>query len=195
MATTDGEDTMVTLRPVRLPDDRAHILAFDRSFTADRIYRIVQSPESFALAAVAVQPPLRKEMPLAEYLGDDRMWAEGLVAADGDTIVGFAAYTHHVWNRRTELWHLYVDAARRGEGIGRMLVEAVIAEAQAAGTRCIWLETSNVAYPAIQFYRRMGFHFCGLDTSLYDPTGAGGGETALYFAYPLPEIPADASRD
>jgi ribosomal protein S18 acetylase RimI-like enzyme len=134
---------------------------------------------------VAVNPPIRKEMPLAEYLGDDRLWAEGIVAEDGGTIVGFAAYAHHTWNHRTELWHLYIDAARRGEGIGRQLVESIVIAAQAAGMRAVWLETSNLAYPAIQFYRRLGFALCGLDISLYDPTGAGAGETALYFARDL----------
>jgi ribosomal protein S18 acetylase RimI-like enzyme len=183
---------MATLRPVHLPDDRDRLLAFDRSFTTDRTYRVRQTPDAFTLEATIVQPPVRKEMPLAEYLGDGRRWEEGLGAEDGDAIVGFAAYTHQRWNRRTELWHLYVDAARRGEGIGRMLIEAVVAAARAAGMRCIWLETSTVAYPAIQFYRRMGFHLCGLDTSLYDPTGAGGGETALYFALPLSDATAAA---
>jgi ribosomal protein S18 acetylase RimI-like enzyme len=179
---------MITLRPARLPDDRAPILAIDRSFTTDRIYRLRSSLDSFALETVSVDPPIRKEMPLAAYLGDDRLWQEGIVAADGGTVVGFAAFTHQQWNRRTELWHLYVDAARRGEGIGRRLIEAVSAAGDAAGTRCIWLETSNLAYPAIQFYRRLGFVLCGLDTSLYDPTGAGGGETALYFARALSNV-------
>jgi ribosomal protein S18 acetylase RimI-like enzyme len=183
---------MVTLRPVRLPDDRDRLPAFDRSFMTDMIYRIRQLPDAFTLEAITVQPLIRKEMPLADYLGDDRMWEEGLVAEDGGAIVGFAAYTHQRWNRRTELWHLYVDAARRGEGIGRTLIDAVVAAARVAGMRCIWLETSTVAYPAIQFYRRMGFHLCGLDTSLYDPASMAGGETALYFARPLSAATAAA---
>ena len=31
-------------------------------------------------------------------------------------------------------------------------------------------------YPAIQFYQRMGFVWCGLDRSLYDPGGDAAGE-------------------
>ena len=49
--------------------------------------------------------------------------------------------------------------------------------------RCVWLETSNLAYPAIQFYRGVGFELCGLDASLYE--GEQAGETALYFMRPL----------
>jgi ribosomal protein S18 acetylase RimI-like enzyme len=178
---------MIALRPVSLTDDRDAIGAFDRSFTTEYVYRVIGRADAFALEAVFVDPPVTKAMPLAGDLDGGPSWEHGLVAVEGDAVLGFAAYTHQRWNRRTELWHLYVDAPRRGEGIGRMLVTAVVAAAREAGMRCVWLETSSVAYPAIQFYRRLGFALCGLDTSLYDPDGPGGGETALYFAYSLAE--------
>jgi ribosomal protein S18 acetylase RimI-like enzyme len=179
---------------VLLPDDRDGILALDRSFTTDRVYRIVRTPQSFALAETIAQPPVRKEFPLEADLGEGRVWEQGLVAERADLIVGFAAFTHQRWNRRTELWHLYVAAQVRRQGVGRALVEAVIAAAEDAGMRCVWLETSNLAYPAIQFYRRMGFELCGLDASLYDPVGPAAGETALYFARPLPDARAAGRR-
>jgi ribosomal protein S18 acetylase RimI-like enzyme len=62
-----------------------------------------------------------------------------------------------------------------------------VAAARTAGTRCVWLETSTVAYPAIGFYRRMGFALCGLDLSLYDADGPAAGEVALFFARSLDE--------
>jgi ribosomal protein S18 acetylase RimI-like enzyme len=176
---------MIAVRPVRLPDDQAQLLALDRSFTTDRVYRIVRTAHSFALEEVPARPPLRKEFPLADDLGAEHAWEHGLVAEAAGAIVGFAAFAHRSWNRRTELWHLYVAPSLRGQGVGRMLVAAVVAAAQAAGTRCVWLETSNLAYPAIRFYRRVGFELCGLDLSLYDPASAAVGETALYFALPV----------
>jgi ribosomal protein S18 acetylase RimI-like enzyme len=69
--------------------------------------------------------------------------------------------------------------------VGRALVEAAVAAARDADMRCVWLETSNLAYPAIQFYRRVGFTLCGLDVSLYDPASEAAGETALYFMRPV----------
>jgi ribosomal protein S18 acetylase RimI-like enzyme len=39
--------------------------------------------------------------------------------------------------------------------------------------RCLWLETENVNYPAIGFYRRAGFRLCGLDDILYRPGDPG----------------------
>jgi ribosomal protein S18 acetylase RimI-like enzyme len=180
-AENGATDGMVAIRPVRLPEDGAALLALDRSFTTDRVYRIVRTADSFTLEAIPAQPPLRKEFPLADDLGAERAWEQGFVAEQAGSVVGFAAFTHRRWNRRTELWHLYVAPHLRGQGVGRTLVEAVLAAAREAGMRCVWLETSNLAYPAIQFYRRVGFVLCGLDVSLYDPSSEAAGETALYF--------------
>ena len=178
--------TAVTIRPVHLPDDRARLLALDRSFTTGQVYQVAGTARSFALEAVAVQPALHKDFPLEDDLGEGRTWEQGVVAEQADErIAGFAAWTHRRWNRRTELWHLYVAPEARGSGLGRTLIHVVVTAAQAAGMRCVWLETSTVAYPAIQFYRRMGFVWCGLDVSLYDPAGVAAQETALYFTRPL----------
>jgi ribosomal protein S18 acetylase RimI-like enzyme len=176
---------VVTIRSVRLPDDRAPLLALDRAFTTDRVYRIARTPRSFVLEEVTVAPVVRKGFPLADDLGPGRSWEHGVVAEQAGALVGFAAWTHRRWNRRTELWHLYVAPAWRGQGIGRALIDAVVVAARESAMRCVWLETSNLAYPAIQFYEHLGFSLRGLDTSLYDPTDRSGGEIALYFARPV----------
>jgi len=176
---------MVTIRPVHVPTDRDALLALDRSFTTDRVYRIVRSSHSFSVEEGAAQPPRRKDFPLADDLGDERTWEQGAVAERDGVLLGFAAWTHRRWNRRTELWHFYVAPPARQHGIGRALMEVVTAAAQTAGMRGIWLETSTLAYPAIRFYRRMGFELCGLDGSLYDLENVSAEETALYFYRPL----------
>ena len=69
------------------------------------------------------------------------------------------------------------------------LVEALAGHArQATAARCLWLETQNVNYPAVQFYLKMGFRLCGLDETLYQPDDPQllPGEMALYFARDLP---------
>ena len=100
-------------------------------------------------------------------------------------IAGFVALRFESWNRRAAIWHLYVAPATRGLGLGRKLVDATEQRARSLGARCLWLETSNVNYPAIQFYRRIGFEWCGLDRTLYAPDGDGAGEVALYFSRPI----------
>jgi ribosomal protein S18 acetylase RimI-like enzyme len=176
---------VIALRPVQLPADRAALLALGRSFTTELVYRVERTADGFVLAEASVAPPLRKTFPLADDLGAERAWRHGVVAeADGE-LVGFAAYTFQQWNQRAELWHLYVAPHMRGHAVGRQLVNEVVERARRAGMRCVWLETSNVAYPAIQFYRSLGFELCGLDTSLY--AGEQTGEIALYFMLPLAE--------
>jgi ribosomal protein S18 acetylase RimI-like enzyme len=175
---------MPTIRPVRLPADHDRLLALDRSFTTDRAYRVVSTTHSFALEEVELRPPVYKDFPLTYDL-EHHTWEVGLVAELDGAIIGFVAFTHQQWNRRTNLWHLYVAPAQRGQGLGRQLIEEVVAAARAAGTRCVWLETSTLAYPAIRFYRHLGFELCGLDTSLYDTIGPAAGETALYFTRAL----------
>jgi GNAT superfamily N-acetyltransferase len=50
-----------------------------------------------------------------------------------------------------------VAPAHRGSGVGRQLLEAVIAAARAAGTRRLYLETNRVLAPAIRLYQSIGF--------------------------------------
>jgi ribosomal protein S18 acetylase RimI-like enzyme len=113
---------------------------------------------------------------------------ELLVAEDNEELAGFGEVVFEPWNRRAIIAHLYVSPSSRGLGIGSALLEALDRRARISGARCLWLETQNVNYPAIQFYRRSGFRLCGLDDTLYDPERdptTGLDEVALFFTRPL----------
>ena len=90
--------------------------------------------------------------------------------------------TIETWNRRAVLHHLYVTREVRRIGVGQALVTAAIGAARDRNARCVWIETQTVNYGAVQFYRRAGFEWCGLDTSLYDPSQVGFDEVALFFS-------------
>ncbi|MFF5857412.1 GNAT family N-acetyltransferase [Streptomyces sp. NPDC012751] len=181
----DGPRTIV-LRPAR-PGDAEAIAALDGSFTTDTVFEVTATDRGFGLREVPVRPPLRKVFPDEDAgpgtdAGDpDR---RTVVALDGDELCGFAAASFAPWNERVTVHDIEVAPARRGRGVGRALMGHVVAFARERGAAHVWLEVSNVNAPAIHAYRRMGFAFCGLDTSLYAATGSAG-EQALFMARPV----------
>ncbi len=176
---------MLHLRELCWPADREHLLALDTSFTTDRVYRVVATNGAFALEECAITPSLHKTYDLTDEL-DALIQNHHVVIAevDGD-VVGMAALKYEAWNRRAVLWHLYIDPKHRGRGIARALIKNAIQVARNWQARCLWLETQNVNYPAIQCYRRLGFELCGLDLTLYDTADLGADEVALFFAYTI----------
>lgn len=176
---------MVTLRALRWPEDRPSLLALDVSFSSDYCYQLVQAERSFALEVIPLTPPLHKQYDVAHDLDTLPTYDFVVVAERMRRLVGVAALTVESWNRRANLRHCYVDQGCRGQGIGRALIEAAIAFAQTRHMRCVWLETQNINYPAIHFYERMGFVWCGLDTTLYDQPKTAPVEIALFFVRQL----------
>lgn len=179
---------MLTLRPAEWPKDEEALAVLDTSFMTERIYRVVQEEWAFRLVEETVTPPLRKQYPFAPSdPAERRDWDFAVIVEENSLLAGFAAAQHAEWNRRVILWHLYVQPAFRGQGVGRRLLEAADDFARSVQARCLWLETQNVNYPAIQFYQRCGFQLCGLDASLYNPAGADTDEqeTALFFSRPI----------
>lgn len=172
---------MITIRPLYWPTDRAALLSLDTAFETSQIYQVVQHDHSFALNAVTVTPALRKDYQFAQDVDRLPDFERVLVAEEDSAIIGVAAVRLESWNRRAVLEHFYIAPSHRGRGVGQCLMESVIQAVQKDDVRCLWLETQNVNYGAIQFYQHVGFHWCGLDTSLYDPKTTGPDEIALYF--------------
>jgi ribosomal protein S18 acetylase RimI-like enzyme len=171
----------IVVRPVRSESDLAAIAQVDTSFSTDTIYRVAREALAFRLVPQQLEQPLVKV-----YSWSDLTMHDGLmVACVRDEVVGAAEVLFEKWNSRARIEHLYVSSPHRGQGGGRALVQAIDARARAEpGIRCLWLETQNVNFPAVQFYLRAGFRLCGLDETLYRPGDPGvlPGEVALYFA-------------
>jgi ribosomal protein S18 acetylase RimI-like enzyme len=176
---------MVTVRSLSWPADRPALLALDTSFVTDRVYQVMHTNRSFTLNAVSVTPPLRKDYLFANEVDTLPAFDHVMVAKIDETLVGVAALKIEDWNRRAILVHFYLAPADRGHGVGRILMNHVTQIAQTQNVRCVWLETQNINYGAIQFYQRVGFQWCGLDTSLYDPHSNATQECALFFVRQL----------
>lgn len=177
------ENGRLKVRPAVSGEDLDQIGRIDVSFITDRIYVVQRRGMTFSLAEQCVDPPLEKSYPRPSP-----ELSEGLmVACVGPGVVGYGELRFEAWNNRARIEHLYVTRGARGRGAGRALVEALAGHAQhATAARCLWLETQNVNYPAVQFYLRLGFQLCGLDQTLYAPgPSALPGEVALYFARDL----------
>lgn len=172
---------MPSVRDASLPDDGDAIAAIDTSFDTDTIYDVRLEGDTFHCTPTPVDAPVTKRFPI-DGISGWRAWERGFVACtDDDTIVGFCAVRDQQWNRQLVIWHLYVDRRARGTGHGYRLLEHALADGRAREAQTAWLETSNLDYPAVQWYRAHGFELCGLDVTRYEPTYAHG-ETALFMA-------------
>ncbi len=174
-------------RAVDIGSDRERLLSFDASFTTDRIYRVEVSDMRVEIAEQRLDAPLHKRYPMVHVVSElmsGTFVGDSLVVEAGDDIAGFAVMKYEAWNNRAHLAHLYIAPAFQGRGLGRFFVEKAAAFGRENSARCLWLETQNVNYPAIRFYRKMGFRLCGFDNTLYEP-GDARGEAALYFAMDL----------
>ena len=176
---------MALTRPMRRGEDEPHILQVDTSFSTDRTYNVKRTGLSYSLEVIEINPTLQKDYGQITDLDEYPfvVVAEVVVVAEEQSaICGFAAVRIEAWNNRAILGHLYVSEGYRGLGIGKLLVQSSVNYAKSSNTRCLWLETQNINYPAIQFYQRMGFEWCGLDIELYDDTTVNAYEIALFFA-------------
>ncbi len=172
---------MLSTRALRLPEDEVGILKLDTSFETDRVYTVKFTENSVLLIESSLDYKKQYQLPLEELA---RLTAQhfAVVAVIEESIVGLAAAEYLEWNRRVVIHHLYVSRAHRSAGIGKLLLEDVTIWSRSRAARCLWLETQNVNYPAIQFYKNCGFKICGLDTSLYNPAFVDPLEVGVFFS-------------
>lgn len=83
----------------------------------------------------------------------------GLIALQGDQSVGLVHYIYHPHNWKVEdvcyLHDLYTDPSARGHGVGRKLIEAVYAAADADGCPAVYWMTQDFNTTARHLYDRI----------------------------------------
>jgi len=101
------------------------------SFLADRIYEFNVEATSY---------------------DDGKLMGASIRGDTGEVIAGFSG---HTWGGCCEISHLWVHIRHRGQGFGKMLLEAAEAEAQRRGCTQVVLMTHSFQAPV--FYEHFGF--------------------------------------
>lgn len=100
---------------------------------------------------------------------------------EGKELIGWIICEHRIWNNSFYIENILVNEKSRRNGAGAQLIKNAVREARHLNCRIIELETQNTNYPAIQFYRRMGFSITGINTRLYENPE----ETAVFMTLDL----------
>src|SRR5262249_39221724 len=129
--------------------------------------QIVLRAHRFRPAAKKDRPALRRLFAFTGMVGT-REWDwerivnrkggyEVLVAEDRDGAVCGYALCQSKWEGKIHLQDLVVDKGARGRGIGRGLLQYLIEQGRARGSREIYLEVNSTNIPALRLYESEGF--------------------------------------
>jgi ribosomal protein S18 acetylase RimI-like enzyme len=158
-------------------------------YTTDAVYqasRTESAEEStFTLRLVALPQPMSKRY---SHLDEETQAHYATLLGLGFSFgayqegqcIGLALAEAHAWNQSLWVWEFHVSESYRSQGVGRRLMEALIARARDAGLRTIVCETQTTNVPAIRFYRALGFTLDGIDLSYYSNHDYPHGEIALF---------------
>ncbi len=89
--------------------------------------------------------------------GESKPPAGAVLLAMTETQIAGCALLRPLDESTAEVRRLYVRPAAQGQGIGRALMQAIIAAAQGAGYHALCLETLEAMNVAVALYRRLGF--------------------------------------
>ena len=118
---------------------------------------------------------------------------EGVVVAEahGEWLGMAGAFVEADAPATARLWGTWVDPAARGRGVGRRLVEAVVAGARAAGHARVELSVTDRAPAAEALYAALGFR----PTGVRRPLGGRPHLTEVFMALALPPpFPLETER-
>lgn len=139
-----GRRREYTMRPIEADDGHAlsglHREDFARPWSAEEFEALIAQPAVFGYLAVEIGRPTAE--------------AAGFVLAR--QAAGEA-----------EILTIAVRRSRRGAGIGRQLMDAVLRDLHAARAEALFLEVDETNAPALALYRRLGFRQVGSRPGYY----------------------------
>jgi ribosomal protein S18 acetylase RimI-like enzyme len=160
------------VRPATLADLNA-CLALDHDWVTDHVWQMqVREDESdigVSFRTVRLPRQMRAQYPRnLEQLVEDWQRDEGFLVAEVDgEIRGYVDLLAQPWQEMAWLANMAVDRGFRRKGIGKALLREGRQWAWEQGLTAILAEASTKNYPALCFYQRLGFEFCGFNDHYY----------------------------
>lgn len=121
-----------------------------------RLWALADSPDAFGSTLERERAHAKREW-LHWISGWESAVNRLVVAIDGDEWIGMAVGSRTGDDERAHLFAMWVDPRSRRAGVGRRLVEAVLAWAEAEGATEIELGATAINRAAVVFYERLGF--------------------------------------
>lgn len=132
-----------------------HAASFEEAWGEAALTEILAMPGAFVLQATCAGVWSNNNDNFSDN-GDNRQ----LRRFSGFVITRMAA-------DEAEILTVAVDIPQRGQGLGRMLMEAAAARARAFGAVSLFLEVADDNLPAIALYERLGFITVGMRPGYY----------------------------
>lgn len=95
----------------------------------------------------------------------DPKHAAYLGSADGEPVGAAVMFWHP---DESELIYIGVDAAQRGRGMGKAIIAALLAEAEARQVGSVLVGTANAGLQTIAFYQKCGFRMDSVRKDYFD---------------------------
>jgi ribosomal protein S18 acetylase RimI-like enzyme len=148
-------------------------MTLDHSYLTDHVWQMVVDEGEAETQVVFRRVRLPRQMRVAYPRDLDQLlehWQEEegfLVAEEGGVLRGYADIIAQPWNQMAWLRNCAVDRSYRRRGVGTRLVQAGLQWAQHHGLHGLMAESQTKNYPAIRFYQKLGFAFCGFNDQYY----------------------------
>jgi ribosomal protein S18 acetylase RimI-like enzyme len=173
------------VRPVTLADLNV-CLSLEHACVTDHVWQMKVDEAESEVCVTFQTMRLPRTMQAAyprnlDQLTEDWQRGEGFLVAEVDEEVrGYVDMLARPWQRMGWVANLAVDRGYRRQGIGTALMRRARQWARQQGLRVILAEATTKNYPALCFYRKLGFEFCGFNDHYYTNQ-----DIALFFVQEL----------
>jgi len=167
-----GRSKKMIVRLATLADMNA-CLSLDHDCVTDHVWqmKVHEAESQVSVTFYTVRLPRRMQAAYPrnlEQLAEDWQRGEGFLVAEVDGEVrGYVDLLADPWHQIGWVTNLAVDRGYRRRGIGTALMHHARQWARKQGLQALLVEATTKNYPALCFYQKLGFQFCGFNDHYY----------------------------